>query len=219
MNGYDANAVEAALQLRDRFGGRVTVISAGADSAQSILREALAMGVDEVRLLEAAQPRVYDPVRTAAGLAEVIRAIGSVDLVVCGRQASDTDGGQVPAMVATLLGWVLISPVTHVEEDGDDVVVRRPLPDGYQRLRVSGPTVLAVSSETNEPRFPKMLAAAKARKAFIAGEPLPGDDAAEPRVRLRRLAIPEQSGHAEMLEGANPGAELADRLHEMGLIR
>jgi len=222
INGYDANAVEAALQLRERFGGTVSAISLGRSSAQSVLREALAMGVDDVHLLEDARPdAVYDPVHTATTLADAITAGGAVDIVVCGRQSSDRDGGQVPAMIAGLLDCALVSPVTFVEDDGDQVVVRRPLRDGYQRVALTGPAVLAVSSETNEPRFPKMMASAKARKAFIAGEPV-GADVASPRVELRRLRIPETAGHAEMVGGANgaaAGSELADRLHEMGLIR
>jgi electron transfer flavoprotein beta subunit len=221
-NGYDENAVEAALRLQERFGGTVTAISMGSNSAQSVLRAALAMGVDEVKLLEDdARPRIYDPVRTATALATAIRSVGAVDVVVCGRQASDTDGGQVPAMIAALLDFALVSPVTFIEEEGDQVVVRRPLADGYQRLEITTPAVLAVSSEANEPRFPKMRSAAKAKKAFISGDPAEADTGA-PRVELVGLRVPELAGHAEMLgggDGAAAGVALADRLHEMGLIR
>jgi electron transfer flavoprotein beta subunit len=221
INGYDENAIEAALSLKEQYGGTVTAISLGRDSAQAVLRTALAMGADAVKLLVDDRSHSYDPVRTATALAAAIRQLDAVDHVICGRQASDTDGGQVPAMVAALLGFNLVSPVTHIEEGGDQFVVRRPLSDGYQRIEITAPTVLAVSSETNEPRFPKMMAASRAKKAFIAGELAEfGADSDATRVELRGLRLPMLAGHAEIIGGtdAAAGAALADRLHEMGLI-
>jgi electron transfer flavoprotein beta subunit len=226
INGYDANGVEAALRLRERLGGKVTAMSLGPGSARAVLRSALAMGADEVTLFEDdSETPAYDPLRTATVLANAIQAAGPVDLVLCGRQASDTDGGQVPQMIAELLGASIVSPVSLIEDDGalseGQLTVRRMMEDGYQRVAVSFPAVLAVSSETNEPRYPQMMAAAKAKRAFIPGSPITYDGGA-PRVELRSLRIPAHTKHAEMLEAeddAAKGVELADRLHEMGLIR
>ena len=95
LNGYDENALEEALRLRERHGGRVTVLSLGDESSRKSLKRALAMGADAAILLSDPVWMYADSATVGRALAAAIRKIGKFDLVMCGRQASDTDAGQV----------------------------------------------------------------------------------------------------------------------------
>ena len=95
INGYDAHALEEALRLREKHGGRVTAVGLGDDSSRDALKRAIAMGADAAVLLNDPQWSNADSAGVGAALAAAVRKIGAFDLVLCGRQASDTDGGQV----------------------------------------------------------------------------------------------------------------------------
>jgi electron transfer flavoprotein beta subunit len=94
MNGYDAHALEAALRLKEQLGGKVTVISLGPDSARDTLKRAIAMGADAAIHVNDPALNDADSTTTARALASAIKKLDHVDLVLCGRQASDTDGGR-----------------------------------------------------------------------------------------------------------------------------
>src|SRR5215831_16414926 len=95
MNGYDANALEAALRLKQQLGGKVTVVSLGPDAARDTLKRAIAMGADAAIHINDPALNEADSTTTALALAAAIKTIEDFDLVLSGRQASDTDGGQV----------------------------------------------------------------------------------------------------------------------------
>src|ERR671938_1074652 len=95
MNGYDAHALEAALRLKEQLGGKVTVVSLGPDSARDALKRAIAMGADAAVHVNDPALVDADSLLTARALAAAIAKLGHVDLILSGRQASDTDGGQV----------------------------------------------------------------------------------------------------------------------------
>src|SRR5438445_12430382 len=111
MNGYDAHALEAALRLKEQLGGKVTVISLGGDSARDSLKRAIAMGADAAVHINDPALNEADSSITAHALAAAIKKLERFDLVLSGRQASDTDGGQVHLGVATLLGMAAVSPI------------------------------------------------------------------------------------------------------------
>src|SRR5207302_2773472 len=115
MNGYDAHALEAALRLKEQLGGKVTVVSLGGDSARDTLKRAIAMGADAAVHINDPSLNEADSTTTARALAAAIRKIGSFDLVLSGRQASDTDGGQVHVGIARHLGIPAVSPVQKIE--------------------------------------------------------------------------------------------------------
>src|SRR5437773_5392572 len=104
MNGYDAHALEAALRLKEQLGGKVTVLSLGPDSARDSLKRAIAMGADAAIHINDARLNDADSTVVAAALAAGIKKLDHVDLVLSGRQASDTDGGLVHLGVARHLG-------------------------------------------------------------------------------------------------------------------
>ncbi len=225
MNGYDANALEEALRLRDQHGGgKVTAISLGEESSRDALKRAVAMGANAAVLLADPQWLHVDSAGAGRLLAAGIRKSGPFDLVLCGRQASDTDGGQVLHWIARHLELPVITPVTRIEAvEGDTLIVHRLTDDGVQRIRVKLPALLGVSSEMNEPRLPPMRGLMSAGRAMIPAWKQP-DLALElppPRVELRKLAIQIREGKAEMIpgkDGAEQGAALADKLREKGLI-
>jgi len=153
MNGYDAHALEAALRLKEQLGGKVTVISLGPDTARDTLKRAIAMGADAAVHVNDPALNDADSTTTALALATAIKKLDHVDLVLCGRQASDTDGGQVHLGVASHLGLPAVSPVQKIDEaSADSLVAERIVEDGYQRLKIRLPALLGVSSEINEPR-------------------------------------------------------------------
>ena len=224
VNGYDANALEEALRLRGKHGGRVTAVGLGEDSSRDALKRAIAMGADSAVLLNDPDWLHADSAGVGQVLAAAIRRIGHFDLVLCGRQASDTDGGQVLYWIAEALDLPAVSPVSRIEElDGRNLTVHRLIEEGYQRVRVELPALLGISSETNEPRFPSLRGTMAAGRAMIPGwkaanlglSPFPN------KVELRKLQIQLRTSSAELIAGdssAARGAALADKLHELGLI-
>ena len=224
MNGYDANALEAALKFKEQHGGKVTAVCLGDDTSRATLKRALAMGADAAVLLNDPAWLELDSAGTAHVIATAIRKVGVPDLVLCGRQASDTDGGQVLYWIAEKLGLAAVGPVSKIEafEDGA-LTVQRLIEDGYQRIRIALPALLGISSEINEPRMPSLKGTMAAGRVLISGwkaadlalEPV------EPKVELRRLAIQVRTSSAELIDGesgAARGAALAEKLHAEGLI-
>ena len=169
MNGYDANALEAALQLRDQHSGKVTVITLGDESSRDVLKRSVAMGANTAALLADPEWLHADSANVGQLLAAGIKKCGPVDLVLCGRQASDTDGGQVLHWIAHYLDIPVITPVTRIEAvDGDTLTVQRLTDDGVQRLKIKLPALLGVSSEMNEPRLPSMRGLMGAGRTLIS---------------------------------------------------
>jgi electron transfer flavoprotein beta subunit len=224
MNGYDANALEEALRLRDRHGGgKITVVSLGPDQARDTLKRAIAMGADAAVHVNDPSLVDSDSTTTARALAAAIQKLGEFDLVMSGRQASDTDGGQVHLGIGQLLGLPVVSPIQKIEELGDGAaVVQSITEDGYQRVKVRLPALLGVSSEINEPRYPPLrgiMAAGRAQIPVWSAADL--GIAVEPRVQLRRLYIESREAKVELVEADSPaeaGTKLADKLREMRLV-
>jgi electron transfer flavoprotein beta subunit len=224
INGYDANALEEALRLREQHGGRITALGLGDDACRDALKRALAMGADAAILLNDPQWLNADSAAIGTALAAAVRKVGACDLVLCGRQASDTDGGQALYWLAAALGIDAVSPVAAIESCvPGTLVVQRLSEDGYHRLRVGLPALLGISSEINEPRGPSMRGIMSAGRAHIPGWKAAdlGLRAVEPKVVLRSLEVQLRTSHAEMIAGDSgvaQGTALADKLRELGLI-
>ena len=157
VNGFDENAVEAALQIKDSQDASVTVISAGSSFALDVMKKPLSMGADELVLLQDdAFENTIDSFQTAQLLAAAIRKLGGFDLVICGRQASDWDNAQVPLGVAELLGLTCVALGKKVDLKDDTVMVERLIPDGYEVVEASLPALVTVSNELGQPRYPTL---------------------------------------------------------------
>ena len=155
-NPDDLNALEAALQLKDRDPDiHITVLSMGPLPAEGMLRECLAMGADEAVLVSGREFGGADTYATSECLAAAIRRIGfgAEDLILCGRQAIDGDTAQVGPQIAEKLGVPQATYVTAVERDGGSLTVRRALEDGYMTLALHTPCLLTCIKELNTPRY------------------------------------------------------------------
>jgi len=198
FNPEDLNALEEALKLKDRHGGRVTVITMGPPAAVGVLRESLFRGADEVILLTDKAFAGADTLATSYALAQAVKKAGAFDLVLCGRQAIDGDTAQVGPQTAEKLGVPQITCVSRIDEvvagdgavsaaaGGDDtaagddvaprgrVVATRSVEGGFETLESSLPALLTVTSEANDPRPPSVKLAMVYKD--IAAEALPGYD-------------------------------------------
>lgn len=169
LNPDDANALEAALQLKDKHPGTtVTVISMGPPQATYMLRECLAMGADDAVLLSSRAFGGADTCATSTTLAGGIRKLGKFDIIFAGRQAIDGDTAQVGPQTAQRLGLPSVTYVQKIREIKDNaVVVERNLEDGYEVIEVKTPCVLTAIKELNEPRYMTLAKIEEAYKATI----------------------------------------------------
>lgn len=168
INPFDSYAIEEALRLKEKLGGKVTAISMGPPQAEAALREAVSMGVDEGILVSDRAFAGSDTWATSYALAMALRKIGDFDVVVCGKQASDGDTAQVGPGIATHLDLPQITYVRKIEEiDEKRVVAERLLETGYESIEAPLPCLLTVVKEINEPRLPSLKGKMAARKAEI----------------------------------------------------
>lgn len=153
-NPDDLAAVEVALRLKDAGGCEVVVVSMGPPPAEGMLRELLARGVDRAVLVSAREFGGSDTYATSQILAAAIERIGlgAEDIVFCGRQAIDGDTAQVGPQIAEKLGLTQVSYAAQVDVEGNAVIVKRLLEDGYMTLRVHTPCLITCVKELNEPR-------------------------------------------------------------------
>ncbi len=157
FNPEDLNALEMALQVRERYGGQVTVMTMGPASASEVLREALYRGADRVVLLSDRRFAGADTLATSYTLKCAIEKLGQFDLLFCGRQAIDGDTAQVGPQTAEKLG---IPQITYAEEvvslEGDVIVAQRAFPMGKEWVKCSLPCLLTVVASANRPRPPSI---------------------------------------------------------------
>jgi electron transfer flavoprotein beta subunit len=158
INPVDRNALEVALGIRDRFSGRVTVLTMGPPQAQRALEEALAMDADAAVHLCDATFAGADTLATARALAYGLRKLQPFDLVFCGEATIDSGTGQVPVQLAELLGLPAITGVEGLDFENElAVVVKKIWERGYIKLRAKLPVVIAVTSKINQPRLATVL--------------------------------------------------------------
>ena len=168
VNPFDSYAIEEALRLKERMGGKVTVISMGPPQAESALREALSMGCDEAILLTDRAFAGSDTLATSYILARGIKKIGEFDLVICGKQAIDGDTAQVGPGIAEKLGVPAITYVKKIEEINETRIrVERMMEEGYEVIEMGFPALITVVKEINEPRLPSLKGMVRAKKAEI----------------------------------------------------
>lgn len=230
LNPDDANALEAALQMKDEDpkNVKVHVISMGPEQAMYALRECLAMGADDAYLLSARAFGGADTQATSATIAEGIRKIGKYDLVFAGRQAIDGDTAQVGPQIAERLGLPVATYVQGIRELKDDViVVEKQTADGYEVMEVQRPCLLTAVKEFNKPRYMtiKGIEEAYKKKIKVWNEKDLGLDPSEcgsnaSPTKVLRSFTPPPKGKGEMLSGTvNEMAQaLVDKLRTKHVI-
>jgi len=215
INGFDEQAIEAALRLRDAGAeSEIVAVSVGED-VNAILKHAAALGVDKIAAI-AVPPSELDSHAIAQLLAGFIRTQGGADLVLCGRQASDDDQGVVPALMGEWLGMPVVTIARAIEQAGGSALrITRVTPDGDECVEVNGPAVVTISNELGDARYPTAARKIAARR-MRADQFQPSDlgltpEQLEPRMVLTRQYVPTIQGNCEQIEGAS-AAEIADRL-------
>lgn len=168
INPFDMYAIEEGVRLKERFGGKTTVITMGPPQAQEALREAISMGCDEGILVSDRAFAGSDTLATGYTLALAIKKIKDVDIILCGKQASDGDTAQVGPGIATQLDIPQVTYVKKIESiDEKSARVERMTEEGFEVIQTSLPCLLTVVKEINEPRIPSLKGRMRAKKAEI----------------------------------------------------
>jgi len=228
ISPFDEQAVEAALRIKDAKGGKISIISLGVGLLRDVVKKPLSMGADELILLEDPAFAEGDSWSTAYALAMAIKKIGQFDIIFCGRQAADTDAGQVGSAIAEILGIPQVTVAKKIEITDGKARVEKVTADGYDVVEVTLPALITVSNELGEPRYAtiKGIMAAK-RKEPILWKPADiGADAAKlgaagRRSKMLKLFQPVREGKVEMITGENEedaAGNLAKKLVEAKLL-
>jgi len=167
INPYDLHAIEAALQIKEKTGAKVTAITMGPPQAEDALRDAIAMGADDVRLISDRAFAGADTWATSYALYKAIEKLG-YDIILCGKQAIDGDTAQVGPEVAEFLKIPHIAYIRKIEDVSDkSIKVQRLMDDGYDIVESPLPVLLTVVKELNTPRLPSLKGKMAAKKAVI----------------------------------------------------
>ena len=211
LNPFDEFALEEALLTKENYDGEIVAISMGPDKAVDVLRNALALTVDQVQLLSDDAFAGSDTYATSYVLASAIKKIGDVDVVFTGKQSTDGNTGVVGAEIASILGFsqlTYVSKVREIDAAGKKIVVERAIEGGTEVVEAKLPAVVSVIKGINEPRLPNLMGIRKASKVEIpkwsAGDL--GVDASKVGsagscTKVVEIAVPPPRGAGEILKG------------------
>jgi electron transfer flavoprotein alpha/beta subunit len=209
INPYDLHAIEAALQIKEKIGAKVTAITMGPPQAEEALREAISMGIDDVRLISDKRFAGADTWATSYTLYKAIKILG-YDIVFCGKQAIDGDTAQVGPELAEFLDIPHVAYVKKIEYISDkNIIVHRMMDDGYDVVESSLPVLLTVVKEINTPRLPSLKGKMAAKKATVTTLDLEGISAEAENVGLKgsptqvkNIFAPQSKADRKILEGS-----------------
>ena len=222
VNPFDTYALEEAVRLKERHGGKVIAVSMGPPQAEEMLREAISCGADEAILLSDPAFAGADTLATSRTLAQAINKIHDYDLIICGRQTLDGDTGQVGPEIAEMLGIPFIAYVSKIDEIENQLMkVQRMVEDGHEIIETPLPAVITVVKEINVPRLPSLRGLARAKSAEIpiwdaenlgidknlVG--LPGS-----ATRVVKIFFPQRTHQGEILEG-DPEEQVAALIEKL----
>ena len=155
ISDIDKNAMEEAIKIKEKHGGKITVLTVGTPDAKERIKELLAMGADEGVLVVA--PEKYDYHVVVSLLAEAVKKIGEYDLILCGEASIDMFSGQVGPQLAGLLNIPQITYAQKIDASKDKVVADRNMGDKAVTTESSYPVLVTVTKEINEPRLPSLM--------------------------------------------------------------
>ncbi len=225
VNPWDEYAIEEAIRLKEKHGGKASAISLGPDTAREALKTCLAMGCDEAILISDPALDGSDAVETSYVLAKAVEKFGDVDVVLFGKQAIDGDTGLVPVGVARRLGWPPLTytiKIAELDPAAKTIKVERLLEEGKQVVTSRLPVVIGTVKDINEPRYPSFMGIRKAAKATI-----PTWSAADLGCDLAKIGaagsgaqwpqinpLPARQGSVELIDGSPEeiAVKLADKL-------
>ncbi|MSQ23267.1 MAG: electron transfer flavoprotein beta subunit/FixA family protein [Chloroflexi bacterium] len=220
VNPDDRHAIEEAVRLKEKFGGRVTVVTMGPPQAREALREAISYGADDAILCSDRRFAGADTLATSYALWKAVLKIAEIepiDLVLCGRQALDGDTGQVPPGLATRLGWPQLTSVLKLDEvdfAGRSIQVHRAVEGGVEIVKSKLPCVITCTREINVLRyatFPNMVRAARYQPSLWDKTDLGIDDESQIGLRgsptiVSKVWAPlrRQRGTTQVIDGSDP---------------
>ena len=155
ISDIDKNAMEEAIKIKDKHGGKITVLTIGPSDAKERIKELLAMGADEGALVTA--PDNVDYHMTSTLLAEAVKKIGEYDMILCGEASVDLFSGQIGPRLAGLLNIPQITYALSVTAEKDKVTAERNMGDTAVTTESSYPVLITVTKEINEPRLPSLM--------------------------------------------------------------
>jgi len=168
INPFDMYAIEEGIRLKEKFGGKTTVITMGPPQAECALREAMSLGCDEGILLSDRAFAGSDTLATSYTLAMAIKKIKEFDMIICGKQASDGDTAQVGPGISTHLDLPQLTYVRKIEEIKDgQIVAERMTEEGFEIIKMPLPCLITVVKEINEPRLPSLKGMMRSKNAKI----------------------------------------------------
>jgi electron transfer flavoprotein beta subunit len=227
ISAYDQNALEVALQLREKVGGKITALCLGEPGAMGAVKSALGMGVDDGVLVSDAALLDLDVFGVAHVLAQATRKLGSPALVLTGAVSGDTGHKVMAPLLAEELGWPCVTFVTRIALQGEHLHLHRIVEDGYEVMETGLPVVASIlSDDGNVPRYSKlkdiMAAAKKMVPTWTAADlPLDGSRMGAARLEIRDMVIPKGESQCEWIGGDTPQAQaerLALHLRELKVI-
>jgi electron transfer flavoprotein beta subunit len=168
INPFDEFAIEEVLRIKEKIGCKTVAISYGKPGAESVLRDALALGIEEAYHIVDEQFDYLNAQKAAMVLARAVAKIGDIQMVLTGKQATDDDSAMVAPATAAYLDWPQVGFVRKFESiDQERVVCQRTSDTGYDRVEVQFPAIFSVVKEINEPRLPSLKGKMQAKKATI----------------------------------------------------
>jgi len=207
MNPYDEYAVEEAIQIKEKQGAEITVISLGPDKAVDILRQALAMGADKAVLLNDPAFLGGDEYSRAKILAKAINEI-EYDLILAGWVAIDDGSAQIASRVAEILNIPQITVVTNLQFVAGKVLADREIDGGIEKIEATLPVLITVQKGINEPRYPSFKGIMQAKKKElkkISSADLNLDikeiGEAEAKVVVEEIYLPSRNKSCKIIEG------------------
>ena len=225
LNPFDENALEAALKLKERqAGSSITVISLGKNIPKPVIKKSLATGADSLLLLEDDTFEDLDSYSTSNAIVKAIRKIGDFDLILCGREAADTDAGQVGLGIAEMLGIPSVSLAGKIEVNDKQLKIDRVTSSGYETIEVSLPAVVTISSEIGNLRMASIqgiMAAQKKPLTIWNARDLGIDQPQARKMNLNKLFQPVRDAKCEMITAETPedaAVKLAAILREIKVI-
>jgi electron transfer flavoprotein beta subunit len=214
VNPFDEYAVEESIRFKENNGAATVAITYGGADAVSVLRDVLALGIDEAVHVESDSYSSTDPQNTARVLAACIKKIGDIDLVLTGKQACDDDSAMVAFAVAAELEWPQIGFVKKFDKvDDSKITAWRTTDSGYDVVESPLPAICSVVKEINEPRLPSLKGKMKAKKAEIQKFSLADLGIEHDKtIEIKNIQPPPERSQGEMIEGEPD--EVVDKLIE-----
>ena len=183
ISDIDKNAMEEALRIKEKFGGKIKVLTLGLPEAKENIKELLAVGGDEAFLVKTKGN--YDYYEGSCLLAKAIEKIGDFDIILCGEASIDQFSGQMGPRIAALLGIPQITYAQKVDAETKEVAVEKNLGDQLVVMRSSYPVLITVTKEINEPRLPSLMQIlASSNKPIIEWDSQSLIELSEPKVEI-----------------------------------